>query len=149
MKKIALFFLCLVEGIIFPSVYAQPTLNRKSVVCLVESDLNDSYDVIITPLKLPQIVNGTPQEVYFIDSELIKKLVSDNCNVCYPVTNLLSRCLNAIAPINLQRGLATAIYPNYLFQNFAGIQCLFAKTVNFVSKEKTEHEGNVFESSYG
>jgi outer membrane receptor for ferrienterochelin and colicin len=190
MKKIALFVVCLVEGIIFSTVYAQDTINYKFVDRLFKLDLNDFLNVVITPSKLPQTVNDITQKVDLIDNKEIEETVSGNRNVCDVIAKLpgasvsvlsrndanwgtyggigpkystymlqgvpidafidpMSLDLNAIDHIEVQRGPASVIYPNYLSQDFAGSQCPLAGTVNLILKDKIEREKTVIETSYG
>ena len=61
----------------------------------------------------------------------------------------MSLDLNAISHIEVQRGPASVIYPNYLSQDFAGSQCPLAGTVNLILKDKIEHQKTLFQTSYG
>jgi outer membrane receptor protein involved in Fe transport len=57
--------------------------------------------------------------------------------------------LNAIDRIEVQRGPASVLYPNYLSQDFAGNQSPLAGTINLVLKEKIDKPLTSFSSSYG
>jgi iron complex outermembrane recepter protein len=56
---------------------------------------------------------------------------------------------NAIGHIEVQRGPASVIYPNYLSQDFAGNQTPLAGTVNLILIEKVEQTKTMVQSSYG
>jgi iron complex outermembrane recepter protein len=55
----------------------------------------------------------------------------------------------AIQRIEIQRGPASVLYPNYLSQDFAGNQCPLAGTVNLIFKEKIETPQTKFSVNYG
>jgi len=57
--------------------------------------------------------------------------------------------LNAIDHIEVQRGPASVLYPNYLSQDFAGNQSPLAGTVNLVLKEKIDQPLTSVSTSYG
>ncbi|MFZ4583526.1 MAG: TonB-dependent receptor plug domain-containing protein, partial [Paludibacter sp.] len=57
--------------------------------------------------------------------------------------------LNAIDRIEVQRGPASVLYPNYLSQDFAGNQSPLAGTVNLILKEKIDKPLTSFSTSYG
>ncbi|MBN2174620.1 MAG: TonB-dependent receptor [Bacteroidales bacterium] len=57
--------------------------------------------------------------------------------------------LSAIERIEIQRGPASVLYPNYLSQDFAGNQSPLAGTVNLVLKEKFDRQKTLFSSSIG
>lgn len=61
----------------------------------------------------------------------------------------MSLDLNAIDHIEVQRGPASVLYPNYLSQDFAGSQSPLAGTVNLILKDKVEKEKTVFKTSLG
>lgn len=61
----------------------------------------------------------------------------------------MSLDLNAIDHIEVQRGPASVVYPNYLSQDFVGNQSPLAGTVNLILKEKIEIPVTVFKSSFG
>ncbi len=61
----------------------------------------------------------------------------------------MSLDIQAIDRIEVQRGPASVIYPNYLSQDFAGNQSPLAGTVNLVLKEKIQQLSNTFQTSYG
>ncbi|NWJ52390.1 MAG: TonB-dependent receptor [Bacteroidetes bacterium] len=190
MKKIAIIILCLAEITLFSTVYAQDTLNHKTVDKLFELNLNEFLNVVITPSKLRQSINNITQKVDLINAKEIETTVSGNRNLCEAIAKLpgvsvsvlsrndanwgtyggigpkystymlqgvpvdafidpMSLDLNAIDHIEVQRGPASVIYPNYLSQDFAGSQCPLAGTVNLILKEKVEQQKTSFQSSYG
>lgn len=57
--------------------------------------------------------------------------------------------LNAIDRIEVQRGPASVLYPNYLSQDFAGNQSPLAGTVNLILKEKIDKPLTSVSTSYG
>lgn len=57
--------------------------------------------------------------------------------------------LNAIERIEVQRGPASVLYPNYLSQDFAGNQSPLAGTVNLILKEKISKPLTSISTSYG
>jgi outer membrane receptor for ferrienterochelin and colicin len=61
----------------------------------------------------------------------------------------MSLDLNAIDHIEVQRGPASIIYPNYLSQDFAGNQSPLAGTVNLILKDKIEQKETSFQTSFG
>ncbi len=61
----------------------------------------------------------------------------------------MSLDLNAIDRIEVQRGPASVIYPNYLSQDFAGSQSPLAGTVNLILKDKVEQQLSSFQTSFG
>jgi len=61
----------------------------------------------------------------------------------------MSLDLSAIDRIEVQRGPASVIYPNYLSQDFAGNQSPLAGTVNLILKEKTDKPLTSFSTAYG
>lgn len=61
----------------------------------------------------------------------------------------MSLDLNIIDHIEVQRGPASVIYPNYLSQDFAGIQSPLTGTVNLVLKGKIETPVTTFQVAYG
>jgi outer membrane receptor protein involved in Fe transport len=61
----------------------------------------------------------------------------------------MSLDLNAIDHIEVQRGPASVIYPNYLSQDFAGSQSPLAGTVNLILKDKIEQQLTSFQTSFG
>jgi|WetSurMetagenome_2_1015567.scaffolds.fasta_scaffold01754_8 iron complex outermembrane recepter protein len=61
----------------------------------------------------------------------------------------MSLDLNAIDHIEVQRGPASVIYPNFLSQDFAGSQSPLAGTVNLILKGKVEQQLNSFLTSLG
>jgi iron complex outermembrane recepter protein len=61
----------------------------------------------------------------------------------------MSLDLNAIDHIEVQRGPASVIYPNYLSQDFAGSQSPLAGTVNLILKDKIERQKTTFQTSLG
>ena len=61
----------------------------------------------------------------------------------------MSLDLNAIDHIEVQRGPASIIYPNYLSQDFAGNQSPLAGTINLILKNKVEKPQTSFLTAYG
>lgn len=57
--------------------------------------------------------------------------------------------LEAIDRIEVQRGPASVIYPNYLSQDFAGSQSPLAGTVNLIIKDKIEKQKTTIQTSFG
>jgi len=61
----------------------------------------------------------------------------------------MSLDLSAIERIEVQRGPASVLYPNYLSQDFAGNQSPLAGTINLILKEKIDKPLTSFSTSYG
>ncbi|MEZ5196365.1 MAG: TonB-dependent receptor [Bacteroidales bacterium] len=61
----------------------------------------------------------------------------------------MSLDLNAFERIEIQRGPASVLYPNYLSQDFAGNQSPLAGTVNLILKENIKKREAVFQTGYG
>jgi outer membrane receptor protein involved in Fe transport len=61
----------------------------------------------------------------------------------------MSLDLSAIDRIEVQRGPASVIYPNYLSQDFAGNQSPLAGTINLILKEKIDKSLTSFSTAYG
>jgi outer membrane receptor protein involved in Fe transport len=61
----------------------------------------------------------------------------------------MSLDLSAIDRIEVQRGPASVIYPNYLSQDFAGNQSPLAGTINLILKEKIDKPLTNFSTAYG
>jgi len=61
----------------------------------------------------------------------------------------MSLDLSAIDRIEVQRGPASVIYPNYLSQDFAGNQSPLAGTINLILKEKIDKPLTSFSTAYG
>ncbi|NJO91760.1 MAG: TonB-dependent receptor plug domain-containing protein [Chloroflexia bacterium] len=57
--------------------------------------------------------------------------------------------LSAISRIEVQRGPASVLYPNYLSQDFAGNQSPLAGTVNLILKDKIDKSLTRVSTSYG
>lgn len=57
--------------------------------------------------------------------------------------------LNAIDHIEVQRGPASVMYPNYLSQDFAGNQSPLAGTVNMILKDRFDQAMTSFQTSIG
>ena len=57
--------------------------------------------------------------------------------------------LMAVERIEVQRGPASVLYPNWLSQDFAGNQSPLSGTVNMVLKERVEQQKTMLSSSYG
>jgi len=56
---------------------------------------------------------------------------------------------NIIKQIEVQRGPASVIYPNYLSQDYAGTQSPLAGTVNLILKSKIDKRKTMFKTAYG
>ncbi len=61
----------------------------------------------------------------------------------------MSLDLEIIDRVEIQRGPASVLYPNYLSQDFAGNQSPLAGTVNLIVKERIEQQETKFSTSYG
>lgn len=61
----------------------------------------------------------------------------------------MSLDINAIERVEVQRGPASVLYPNYLSQDFAGNQSPMAGTVNLILKEKVNEPQTVLSTSLG
>jgi outer membrane receptor protein involved in Fe transport len=61
----------------------------------------------------------------------------------------MSLDLNAVEQIEVQRGPASVLYPNYLSQDFAGNQSPLAGTVNLVLKSHIDTCATILRSSFG
>lgn len=61
----------------------------------------------------------------------------------------MSLDLSPIDRIEVQRGPASVIYPNYLSQDFAGNQSPLAGTINLILKEKIDKPLTSFSTAYG
>jgi iron complex outermembrane recepter protein len=61
----------------------------------------------------------------------------------------MSLDLSAVERIEVQRGAASVLYPNYLSQDFAGNQSPLAGTVNIILKEKINKPLTSVSTSYG
>ena len=61
----------------------------------------------------------------------------------------MSLNLSAVERIEVQRGPASVLYPNYLSQDFAGNQSPLAGTVNLILKEKIDKPLTSFSTAYG
>ncbi len=57
--------------------------------------------------------------------------------------------LNALDRIEVQRGPASILYPNYLSQDFAGNQSSLAGTVNLILKDRIVHPSTNISAAYG
>ena len=57
--------------------------------------------------------------------------------------------LAAMDRIEVQRGPASVLYPNWLSQDFAGNQTPLSGTVNLVLKERIDRQRTLFSTSYG
>ncbi len=57
--------------------------------------------------------------------------------------------LNAIDRIEVQRGPASVMYPNYMSQDFAGNQSPLAGTVNMILKDRFDRSKTSFQTSVG
>ena len=99
-----------------------------SVAALSRNDANWGTYAGIGPKYSTYMLNGLPLDA-FIDP--------------------MSLNLNAIERIEVQRGPASVLYPNYLSQDFAGNQSPLAGTVNLILKENINHRESAFQTSYG
>ena len=61
----------------------------------------------------------------------------------------MSLDLAAVSRIEVQRGPASVLYPNYLSQDFAGNQSPLAGTINIILKEKIDKPLTSVSTSYG
>jgi iron complex outermembrane recepter protein len=61
----------------------------------------------------------------------------------------MSLDLNAVDHIEVQRGPASVIYPNYLSQDFAGSQSPLGGTVNLILKDSVERQKTTVQMSFG
>jgi len=61
----------------------------------------------------------------------------------------MSLDLAVLDRIEVQRGPASVIYPNYLSQDFAGIQSPLSGTVNLILKSRIEKPATSIQTSYG
>ena len=61
----------------------------------------------------------------------------------------MSLDLNAISRIEVQRGPASVLYPNYLSQDFAGNQVPLTGTVNLILKERVDTCRTDFSTAFG
>jgi iron complex outermembrane recepter protein len=61
----------------------------------------------------------------------------------------MSLDLNTLQRVEVQRGPASVLYPNYLSQDFAGNQSPLAGTVNLILKEKVKEQQTIFTTSAG
>ena len=61
----------------------------------------------------------------------------------------MSLDLQVVDRIEIQRGPASVLYPNYLSQDFAGNQSPLAGTVNMILKERIDEQKIVVSTSYG
>lgn len=57
--------------------------------------------------------------------------------------------LNAFERVEVQRGPASVLYPNYLSQDFAGNQSPLAGTVNFILRDRTDQPLTSVSAAYG
>jgi iron complex outermembrane recepter protein len=99
-----------------------------SVSALSRNDANWGTYAGIGPKYSTFMLNGLPLDA-FIDP--------------------MSLDLLAIERIEIQRGPASVLYPNYLSQDFAGNQSPLAGTVNLILKENISHRETQLVTSYG
>lgn len=64
-------------------------------------------------------------------------------------TDPMSLDLMAIERIEVQRGPASVLYPNYLSQDFAGNQSPLAGTVNLITRQKVDKQSTMASTAYG
>lgn len=100
----------------------------SSVSALSRNDANWGTYSGIGPKYSTYMLNGLPLDA-FIDP--------------------MSLDLKAFERIEIQRGPASVLYPNYLSQDFAGNQSPLAGTVNLILKENIKQRESVFQTSYG
>jgi outer membrane receptor protein involved in Fe transport len=99
-----------------------------SVSALSRNDANWGTYAGIGPKYSTYMLNGLPLDA-FVDP--------------------LALDLMAIERIEIQRGPASVLYPNYLSQDFAGNQSPLAGTVNLILKENINHRASRLLTSYG
>lgn len=99
-----------------------------SVSALSRNDANWGTYAGIGPKYSTYMLNGLPIDA-FVDP--------------------MSLDLMSIERIEIQRGPASVLYPNYLSQDFAGNQSPLAGTVNLILKENIKQKKSVFQTSYG
>jgi len=99
-----------------------------SVSALSRNDANWGTYSGIGPKYSTYMLNGLPIDA-FIDPMSIDFMVFER--------------------IEVQRGAASVLYPNYLSQDFAGVQSPLAGTVNLVLKENISNSSTQFSTSYG
>lgn len=100
----------------------------SSVSALSRNDANWGTYSGIGPKYSTYMLNGLPLDA-FVDP--------------------MSLDLKAIERIEIQRGPASVLYPNYLSQDFAGNQSPLAGTVNLILKENINRRESAFQTSYG
>lgn len=103
-------------------------LPGASVTVLSRNDANWGTYGGIGPKYSTYMLNGLPIDAF---------------------TDPMSLDLNIFDRIEVQRGPASVIYPNYLSQDFAGIQSPLTGTVNLILKGKIEKPKTSFQTSYG
>jgi outer membrane receptor protein involved in Fe transport len=99
-----------------------------SVAALSRNDANWGTYAGIGPKYSTFMLNGLPLDA-FVDPQALDLL--------------------AIERIEIQRGPASVLYPNYLSQDFAGNQSPLAGTVNLILKERVELRQTLAALSYG
>lgn len=120
-----------IESSIFGNNNIGEILSQKpgsSISVLSRNDANWGTYSGIGPKYSTYMLNGLPLDA-FIDP--------------------MSLDLEAVERIEIQRGPASVLYPNYLSQDFAGNQSPLAGTVNLILKEQVEQQKSVFKTSYG
>ncbi len=100
----------------------------SSVSVLSRNDANWGTYSGIGPKYSTYMLNGLPLDA-FIDP--------------------MSLDLMAVERIEIQRGPASVLYPNYLSQDFAGNQSPLAGTVNLILKDNIKQQESVFQTTYG
>lgn len=120
-----------IETIVFGNRNACEAISKlpgSSVSVLSRNDANWGTYGGIGPKYNTYMLNGLPIDA-FIDP--------------------MSLDLNVIDHIEVQRGAASVMYPNYLSQDFAGNQSPLAGTVNFVLKDKITQSKSMAQTSLG
>jgi iron complex outermembrane recepter protein len=103
-------------------------LPGSSVSVLSRNDANWGSYGALGPKYSTWMLNGLPVDA-FVDPQALHYM--------------------AIRQIEVQRGPASVLYPNYLSQDFAGSQSPLAGTVNLVLKEKADRNAAMISGSYG
>ena len=104
------------------------SLPGASVSVLSRNDANWGTYGGIGPKYSTYMLNGLPIDA-FIDP--------------------MSLDINAIDRIEVQRGPASVIYPNWMSQDFAGNQSPLAGTVNLILKSRIEEQKTLFDFGFG
>lgn len=172
-------FLVLITGfplIIFGQAGAQDTLDLKEVVITASKQVTSAGNVtqkidVIPARSVKSIVQGNnniAEALQYKPGASISVLSRNDANwgtyagigpkySTYMLSGLpvdafvdpQSLDLTAIERIEVQRGPASVLYPNWLSQDFAGNQSPLSGTVNLVLKEKFEQQETALSTSYG